>query len=177
MRKLTLIIIIFICISCKNESKSNEPSKDEFNTEIVNSNSSKATETTTNSLRIEEPVKWITKTNKISESDYELIIVANIEEDYHLYSQKVPDNGPLPTVFIFEDSDDYELIGATSEEEGNTTYDSTFEMDIKSFKNTATFKQVIKVKNKNFKIIAEIEFMSCNDSKCLTGYSDIEFQI
>lgn len=140
MKKLTLIFIIFICISCKNESKINGLSKDEFNAEIVNSNSSKAAETTTNALRIVEPVKWTTKTNKISESDYELIIVANIEEDYHLYSQKVPDNGPLPTVFIFEDSDDYELIGSPSEEEGHTAYDSTFEMDIKSFKNTAFYR-------------------------------------
>ena len=106
-----------------------------------------------------------------------MIIVANIEADYYLYSQTVPHNGPLPTVFIFEDSDAYKLFGTTSEEEGRTTYDPTFEMEIKSFKNKATFKQLIKVNNKNVKIIAEIEFMSCNDTKCITGYSDVEFQI
>ncbi|MBJ7879612.1 protein-disulfide reductase DsbD domain-containing protein [Gelidibacter salicanalis] len=175
MKKLSLIFLIITFISCKNESKYYESDKDKINTEI--SSSSKATEKTNTSLQIVEPVKWTTKTKKISETDYELIIVANIEQGYHLYSQKVPDNGPLPTVFIFENSDDYGLIGTTSEEEGRTVHDPTFEMEIKSFKNKATFKQLIKLKNKNSKIMAEIEFMSCNDTQCLNGYSDIEFQI
>ena len=177
MKKLTLIILIFTFVSCKNESKNQESSKDEIKTEISISNSNKTFETTTNAHKIIEPVKWTTKTKKITETDYELIIIATIEADYYLYSQTVPENGPLPTVFIFEDSDAYELIGTTSEEEGRTTYDPTFEMEIKSFKNQATFKQLIKVNNKDSKIMAEIEFMSCNDTKCMNGYSDIEFQI
>lgn len=177
MKKLTVIILIFSFMSCKNESKNQESSEDKNHTEIQTPTLNRAFETTTNELRIIEPVKWTTKTNKITETDYELIIIANIEENYHLYSQEVPDNGPLPTVFIFEESDAYELIGTTSEEKGRTTYDPTFEMDIKSFKNQATFKQLIKVNNKSSKIIAEIEFMSCNYTKCITGYSDVEFQI
>lgn len=177
MRKLSLLILIITFISCKNESKNYQSNKDKANTEISSSYSSKLNKENNNSLKIIEPVKWTTKSKKITETDYELTIVANIEEGYHLYSQKVPDNGPLPTVFIFEDSDDYELIGNTSEEKGRTVHDPTFKMEIKSFKNKATFKQMIKVKNKDSKIIAEIEFMSCNDSQCLNGYSDIEFQI
>ncbi len=162
-------------LSCKNESENHESDNGNINTEI--SNSSKATKKNNTSLQIVEPVKWTTKTKKVSETDYELIIVANIEEGYHLYSQKVPDNGPLPTNFIFENSDNYELIGTTSEEEGRTVHDPTFDMEIKSFKNKATFKQLIKIKDKNSKIMAEIEFMSCNDTQCLNGYNDIEFQI
>ncbi|MBJ7880028.1 cytochrome C biogenesis protein [Gelidibacter salicanalis] len=125
-----------------------------------------------------EPVKWTTETNKVSETEYELKIIANIETNYHLYSQELIENGPLPTIFSFEETDDYELIGITSEEEGHTSFDPTFKKEIKSFKTKATFKQKIKIKEKkNFKISAEIEFMSCNDSKCMTGYSDVEFQI
>ena len=134
--------------------------------------------TTISYSQILEPVKWTTETKKISDSEYVLIINATIEQNYHLYSQKVPNDGPLPTVFIFEKSKDYELIGSTTEEKGRTVYEPVFEMNIKYFENKAIFKQRIKVKNKNnFKIIGEIEFMTCNDSNCVPGYGDIEFKI
>ena len=128
--------------------------------------------------QILEPVKWTTETKKISDSEYVLIINATIEQNYHLYSQKVPNDGPLPTIFIFEESNDYELIGSTTEEKGHTVFDPVFKLKIKYFDTKTTFKQRIKVKNKNnFKIIGEIEFMTCNDSNCVPGYGDIEFKI
>jgi len=128
--------------------------------------------------QILEPVKWNTETKKLSETKYELIINATIETNYHLYSQKVPKDGPLPTIFIFQESSNYELIGNTIEEKGHTAYDPVFKLNIKYFDTKTTFKQIIKVKNKNsFKIIGEIEFMTCNDSNCVPGYGDIEFEI
>jgi len=134
--------------------------------------------TTISYSQILEPVKWTTQTKKISDSEYDLVINATIEPNYHLYSQKVPDDGPLPTVFIFEKSKDYELIGNVKEENGHTVYEPVFKMNIKYFDKKAIFKQRIKVKNKkSFKIIGEIEFMTCNDSNCVPGYGDIEFKI
>lgn len=134
--------------------------------------------TTSSYSQIIEPVKWTTETKKISESEYDLIIHATIEQNYHLYAQKVPDNGPLPTIFIFEENSNYELIGTPTEGKGHTAYDPTFKLNIKYFDTKAAFKQRIKVKTKNkFNIIGEIEFMTCNDSKCVTGYEDIEFKI
>jgi len=134
--------------------------------------------TTVGYSQILEPVKWSTKIKKISNIEYDLIINASIKSNYHLYSQKIPDNGPLPTVFIFEKNKNYELIGNVKEEKGHTVYDSIFKLKIKFFDKKTTFRQRIKVKNNtNFKIIGEIEFMTCNDSNCVPGYSDIEFKI
>lgn len=128
--------------------------------------------------QILEPVKWTTETKKISETDYDLIITASIEKNYHLYSQNIPDNGPRPTLFIFEKSKNFDLIGSPIEEIGHTVYDPVFKLNIKYFDTKVIFKQRIKVKNNNsFKIIGEIEFMTCNNSNCITGYSDIEFKI
>lgn len=133
--------------------------------------------TTISYSQILEPVKWTTETKKISDTEYDLIINATIEPNYHLYSQKVPDDGPLPTVFIFETNNDYELVGSTTEEKGHTVYDPVFKLKIKYFDTKTTFKQRIKLNNKNsFKIIGEIEFMTCNDSNCVPGYGDIEFK-
>ncbi|WP_299397187.1 protein-disulfide reductase DsbD domain-containing protein [uncultured Gelidibacter sp.] len=134
--------------------------------------------TTASYSQILEPVKWTTDIKKISDFEYDLIINANIQTNYHLYSQKVPDNGPRPTIFIFEKNSNYELIGNTTEGKGHTVYDPIFKMNVKYFDTKVTFKQRIKVKNKNnFQIIGEIEYMTCNDLNCVLGYTDIEFKI
>ena len=133
--------------------------------------------TTISHSQILEPVNWSAKVEKISKTEYDLIIYAAIESNYHLYSQKVPNDGPLPTVFIFEKNKNYELIGSVTEEKGHTVYDPFFKLKIKYFDKEATFRQRIKTNTNNFKIIVEIEFMTCNDSSCVPGYSDIEFKI
>ena len=134
--------------------------------------------TTATYSQILEPVKWTTEIKKISNTEYDLIIHATIDEGYHLYSQKVPDDGPLPTIFIFEKNENYELIGTTTEGKGHVVYDPVFELNIRYFDTKATFRQRIKVTNKKkFKINVEIEFMTCNDANCITGYDDVEFNI
>lgn len=178
MKNILLIILSFTCLNCQNENKKPELRNYQNSKETFSSKSIESVDSTANAHNIIEPVKWSTEINKISEIEYELIIIANIEENYHLYSQKLPEGGPLPTVFIFEESDDYELLGTISEEKGSTEFDSIFKINVKSFKSKATFKQRIKInQNKKFRILAEIEFMSCNNEKCLTGFSDIDFQI
>ncbi len=129
--------------------------------------------------QIHDPVKWLTSVEKISASEYDLVIHATVEEGWHLYSQNVPEDGPIPTSFSFEINDNYTLIGLTSEEEGHTVFDSVFEMDIKYFENNATFKQRIKTTSENtLKIVGEVEFMVCDDTSCLPPtFIDLNFQI
>ena len=118
--------------------------------------------------QIHDPVKWSTSVEKISDSEYDLVVKATIEAKWHLYSQNVPDNGPIPTSFSFKTSPDFKLVGKTSEEKGHTVHDPVFEMEIKYFDNKAIFKQRIKISTQNaVKIIGEVEFMVCDDSSCL----------
>lgn len=129
--------------------------------------------------QIHEPVKWSTDVEKVSDTEYNLLIKATIEDKWHLYSQHVPEDGPIPTNFTFEKNDDFELIGETSEEEGHTVDDPVFNMKIKYFENKAIFKQRIKVlKEDSFKIKGEVEFMVCDDAQCLPPtFVDLEFPI
>ncbi len=115
-----------------------------------------------------DPVKWTTTVKQVSNTDYDLMATATIEDQWHLYSQSVPDNGPLPTTFIFKGSEQYLKKGNTREESGHTVEDPIFNMEIKYFETKATFVQRIKVKGKKgFRIEAVVEFMVCDDSKCL----------
>ncbi len=118
--------------------------------------------------QILDPVKWSTSVNKISDSEYELIATATIEDQWHLYSQNVPENGPIATSFVFEGNANYLKKGNTKEEEGHTVNDPVFEMIIKFFETKASFKQRIKLKTKKaFQVNAVVEFMVCDDSRCL----------
>jgi thiol:disulfide interchange protein DsbD len=118
--------------------------------------------------QIEDPVKWSTSVEKISDTEFILVSEATIEKGWHLYSQDVPDNGPIATAFTFDVSKgNFSLLGSTEEEEGHTIDDPVFEMEIKFFENSAIFKQRIKTTEDVNAINGVVEFMVCDDSKCL----------
>ena len=47
------------------------------------------------------PVKWSYAAKRLSKTEAVLFIKATIDEDWHLYSQTVPDRGPTRTSFTF----------------------------------------------------------------------------
>lgn len=118
--------------------------------------------------QVYNPVKWTTNVVKISDSEYKLTAIAAIQKGWHLYSQTVPQDGPLATKFFFAGSTDYLKKGNTIEDKGHVVNDPVFNMQITYFEKKATFIQRIKVKNKKpFQIKANVEFMACDDTKCL----------
>lgn len=129
--------------------------------------------------QIHDPVKWETAVNKISDVEFELVATAKIEGAWHLYSQSVPENGPIATVFTFAGNGNYLKKGNTKEEEGHTVNDPIFDMRIKYFDKQAEFRQRIKVKSKDaFDVNAVVEFMVCNDKQCLPPKEvDLVFKI
>ena len=52
--------------------------------------------------QIVEPVKWSSSVVKVSDSELDLVITANIEDDWHLYSQFTPEGGALPLVLTYK---------------------------------------------------------------------------
>ena len=67
---------------------------------------------TTNQVfsQIYDPVKWSTSVEKISDTEYNLIATAQIEAEWHIYSQDVEPGGPIPTSFFFTKNDNFTLI-------------------------------------------------------------------
>lgn len=114
-----------------------------------------------------EPVKWATSVNKVSNTDYELITTATIDKGWHLYSQNVPEDGPIPTTFTYNNREEFLLKGKTIEDEGHTIDDPVFGMRIKFFENKAVFKQMVSFKGDYKTIEGLVEFMVCDDTRCL----------
>ncbi len=126
-----------------------------------------------------EPVKWTASVEKKSETEYVLVSKATIDEGWHLYSQDVPEDGPIPTSFIYDDNGGaIKILGNTSEEEGHTVDDPIFNMRITYFEKSAVFKQKVEISEGVDKILGFVEFMVCDDSKCLPPTEiELEFNL
>ena len=111
--------------------------------------------------QILEPVKWSTSVEKLSDTEFDLVSKATIDKGWHLYSQTVPEDGPIATSFIYDDSEgNFTIEGNTIEEEGHTVKDPVFDMEIKYFENEAIFKQHVKVKEGVTVINGFVEFVN-----------------
>jgi len=124
----------------------------------------------TTNAQILDPVKWDHTVNKLSDTEYELVFKADIDEGWHIYSQNLSrDDGPLATEVTFSDAEgNVELIGKTSEPPSKPVFDKAFQMEIKYFGGTVELKQKIKVLKEGLKTIkGEVFFMVCDDEKCL----------
>ena len=122
----------------------------------------------TTASQILEPVQWEFGSKKISETEYELVFVAKIDMHWSIYSQFVEEGGPLPTLFSFEPSANFELVDTVKESKLNkvTQFDNVFEMVVSKFYEQAVFTQRVKINAAAFNINGNIDFMSCDDSKC-----------
>ncbi len=135
-----------------------------------------------------EPVKWSSRSVDLGSNQYELTFTATIDSSWHLYSQHVPDGGPVPTSFYFDNLNGFSFVDpATSveEEEGfepGTTmhrvifdepqpideFDPNFDMVVKYFSHQAVFSKKIQLNSDAPLTISGLyEFMCCDDSKCL----------
>ena len=129
--------------------------------------------------QIEKPVKWIFSVEHVSERNYDLVIKADIQKGWNVYSQDVNPDGPIPTSFVFNESVDFKLIDQVKESQPITKYDPVFQMELSSFQNEAIFKQRIELLNDTLSIVkGELEFMACNSEMCLPpDYVDMLFDV
>ena len=125
-----------------------------------------------------DPVKWSYRVEQKGQ-EATLIFKATVDKGWHVYSQFIPDGGPIPTTFTFTPDNNFTLAGKVTEPKGEEVFDSNFDMKLKYFENTAEFKQKIKLtSNKAFKIKGVVESMACNDRNCTPPNPvDFEFSI
>jgi thiol:disulfide interchange protein DsbD len=133
----------------------------------------------TANAQILQPVKWSFESKKINQEEVELILTAQMDKGWHIYGIDIPDGGPIPTSFKFNPSEDYELAGKLQTPVAIEKYDNAFEMDLRYYDDNAKFIQRIRMKSdKAFKVTGELEYMSCDDSRCLPPeYVEFSFDL
>jgi len=113
----------------------------------------------------QNPVTWTTQAKEIDSLTYDVVITATIEEKWHLYATEMPEDGPLPTEFSFQD---VTPIGSLTHSELITGYDPIFEMELSYFDNKATFYQTIQVADQSVQnITVDLIYQACDDKLCI----------
>jgi len=117
------------------------------------------------------PVKWEQRVEKISNTEYNLIYIAAVDKDWHLYSQNLPEGGAIPTEFIYNNkavTNAFKLIGKAKESTSITKFDKVFQMNLTYFDDKAIFTQKIELLDANVSTIeSEVSFQACDDKQCI----------
>lgn len=115
--------------------------------------------------QVQDPVKWKSSIEKISDTEYQLKLDATIEGEWHMYSQFTPEGGPLPLEFIYNNAEgNYEPQGKATESEYKKQFNDIFEVDEYYFATEAHFTHNIKITNPEVKTIQlELSYQACID--------------
>jgi len=125
-----------------------------------------------------DPVKWSGKLEKKGDGNYVAEFTAKIQDKWSIYSQYLEsDDGPNATIFTFEEGDHYSLVGKNEESGGfQKAFDPVFDMTVAKFKKNAIFRQELKVEDPSKPVTGYLEFMTCDETKCLPPkYVDFKF--
>lgn len=107
----------------------------------------------------------------------ELIFKVKIDGTWHLYSNDFdPKLGPKVTVFNFNKTKDFELIGTAKPIGAEEVYDDVFEGKVRLFHRTAEFRQKVKILAP-CTITGSYESQACSDDigKCVDQEGDFSF--
>lgn len=123
----------------------------------------------------QNPVTFETTVKKVSDSNFQLITNATIEDGWRLYSQNLLDGGAIPTEFVYEENNSYILLGPTIESESITKFDPIFSLDQTYFESFSTFYQDIQIEKNISYLNAKIYFQACDDIVCIFREADLIF--
>ena len=115
-----------------------------------------------------DPAKRSFSVKETSPNEAELIVTVKLDKGWHMYSQHTDANGPLPTVFEFTPSSDYQLVGKVNEPKPHEEMDPLFGCVVKSFEGAVVFRQKIKrLSDKDFTVKGLLSYQLCNDGSCI----------
>ncbi len=119
--------------------------------------------------QIQDPVDWSYSVKKVSADTYTFSATANIEGDWHIYSQTTGKGGPVPTKINFNKNPLVTIVGATKEiGKVKQVYDALFKTNVRFIGETATYTQTVKVRGGvKTNISGSVEYMVCDDRQCL----------
>lgn len=130
----------------------------------------RASEANTATATILQPVRWEVQVDQYGEADYEVTFTAQIIDNWNLYSQNTEDNGPIPTGFYLQDGDQEVIVPFEEIGDLKEGMDPVFGVVVKKYEHgPVVFKKRFDGKAP---LAGLIEYMSCDDSKCIPGESE-----
>ncbi len=128
--------------------------------------------------QIKDPVKFKYNINALPNNEYEAILTATIDKNWHIYSKDLPEDSGIPTEMRLSSKEGITLIGKVVEVgKKHDEFSEAFGAQIVYYSNSVLFKQKFKLKNnaKPATITAEITYQTCDDRVCLAP-NTLEFE-
>ena len=129
------------------------------------------------SAQVKDPVKFQLKINELKNNEYEAVLTAHLEKNWHIYSKDIPEDSGIPTEMRVSGKN-IELIGKVTEAgKKEDEFSEAFGVRIVYYSNSVAFKQKFKLKNpaQPSNVIAEITYQTCDDRVCLAP-NTLEFE-
>jgi thiol:disulfide interchange protein DsbD len=122
------------------------------------------------SAQMANPVSWSFTSKKISETVYEVQMIAKIEPGWHLYSQTQPKDAiAIPTSFNFNKNPLVIFDGSVKENGRLEKFtDKDLGVSANQYSREVKFSQTLKLRGKaKTAVTGKVEFQTCDDKKCL----------
>ncbi|MBS1680973.1 MAG: sugar transporter [Bacteroidetes bacterium] len=122
-------------------------------------------------------VKWQFRAEVVGKDEVVITAKAVMAPGWHIYSQLLNENGPIPTRLTFGTSEAFVLLG-TPKEMGNAVrfYDDVYEMEITWYNGEVSFIQKIRLTRPVTTIKGTVEYMSCSEQTCVPGKQDFKIE-
>ncbi len=124
--------------------------------------------------QIFEPIKWSYELKNTGKNSATIVMKAAIDKGWHLYGMSLPEDGPRPTTFVFEELVNAKLEGGVSSKSKLLeVFDPNFNMKLNWYKDAAIFEQKISFADASkVRVKGYVEFMACDDQSCLPPNQD-----
>jgi len=128
--------------------------------------------------KVKQHAKWkyeLNPTKVTVGQEIELILTADIEEGWYLYSSDFdPNLGPIVTSITFKKNDGFQAIGKLKAIHPKRKFDDIWGGEVSYFIEKAEFRQKIKVLKQNPTVEATVEYQTCTikDGACVGGEYD-----
>lgn len=115
-----------------------------------------------------DPVKWNAQHKELGDNTFLIMLEANIQSGWYLYSQHIEGDAPIPTSFELKAEQPFNQL-QTVAEKGNpiVKFDKLFEKDIRKFANKVVFETKVSTYEPIVDLNVEVNYMSCSDRECL----------
>ena len=130
------------------------------------------------SAQIKDPVKFKYNINSLPNNEYEAVLTATIEKNWHIYSKDLPEDSGIPTEMKLISKEGITLVGKVIEVgKKHDEFSEAFGAQIVYYSDLVLFKQKFKLKDntKPATVSAEITYQTCNDRVCLAP-NTLEFE-
>lgn len=128
--------------------------------------------------QIKDPVKFKYNINSLANNEYEAVLTATIDKNWHIYSQDLPEDSGIPTEMKLSSKEGIQLLGRVQEiGKKHDEFSEAFGAQIVYYSDKVLFKQKFKLKNnaKPATVSAEITYQTCDDRVCLAP-NTLEFE-